>query len=303
MTLRRSLLITAVLASDSAAAQAAPKVLTVADDMDSRRIFKNPEEAVAYLTHCGETFSDFGSIPLAAPGVDEEGNFDPAIYNDSMHVMVATLRNVGKGVKAIVVAPIPTLDAVLADPAAREWLTDRVLNKELNHVAVRALRTAEDISVVVDQMPTTLAAYYSTARESSGIMETFNALYKQLNEIMSKKVPSWAKARLVKSDLKRALESKGYAEEYYPALENRGEGKDSLFVVALQLAVQAAKLKGLDPTIFERWKETRDAKKFTGAPEEEAEDFDIDSLSAALVAAPAEGEKKAEPEAEPAPAE
>lgn len=263
-------------------------IKTVADDMDARRVFNTVGEAVAYLTHCGETFSDFASTPLAAPGIDDEGNFDPAIYSEGTRIMVGTLRKAKEGVKAIVVAPFPSLEQVLADPAAREWLVSKVLDKELNHVAVRPLREADNIENVVDQMPTGLAAYISTARESSGIMETFNALYKQINETLGKKVPSWAKARLVKSDLKRCLESKGYAEEYYAQLENRGEGKDSLFVIALQLGVSAAKLKGLDPTIFERWTETRDAKKFTAGAEEEAEDFDIDSLAGALAAQPAE---------------
>lgn len=278
----------AVFATDAATAQApaataAPK--TVANDMDSRRVFDDVESAANYLNHCNETYSDFGSIPFVGTGIDSEtGEFDPAIYTKDMRIMVATLSKKGGGVKAIVVAPIPTLDAVLADDAAREWLVSKVLDKEFNHVAVRGLREAEDVSTVADTIPTTLAGYYSGARESSGIMESFNELYKVLNETMAKKAQVWAKARLTKADLRKSFESKGYAEEYYAYLENRGEGKPSLFVVALQVAKQVATMRGLDPTIFDRWLETRDAKKFTGQEQEETEDFDIDSISAALVA-------------------
>lgn len=262
----------------------AAKALTVADDMDSRRIFSNTEEAATYLNACGEKFSDFGEIPLAAPGIDSEGNFDPAIYVDGMVPMVATLRKAKGGVKAIVVAPIPSLDYLLADTAGRAWV-EKIIQKELNHVAVRALRDAEDISTVVDQMPTTRDAYISSARgEGGGILETFNELYKAINATLSSKIPVWAKARLIKSDLKKCFESKGFAQEYFPALENRGEGKPSLFVMALQLGIASAKQKGLDPTIFERWIESRDAKVFNPAEEADDDDLDIENLTESLMA-------------------
>jgi hypothetical protein len=258
---------------------------TVGDDMAARRIFANPEEAANYLNQCGESFSDFANIPLAAPGIDEEGNFDSAVYVDGMVPMVATLKNQKTGVKAIVVAPIPTLDFLLSDDAGRQWV-EKIIQKELNHVAVRPLRDAEDISTVVDQMPTTRDAYISSAREGgSGILETFNELYKLINSTLAGKVPVWSKARLIKGELKKAMESAGYAAEYYPALENRGEGKDSLFVVALNLGINAAKKKGMDPTIFERWLATRDAKKFSAQDQDDADDFDVDSLTDSLMEA------------------
>lgn len=256
-------------------------VKTVADDMDSRRIFATTDEAAAYLNLCATSFSDFASIPLAAPGIDSEGDFHPEVYIDGMVPMVATLRKAKGGIKAIVVTPVPTLDFLLSDEAGKAWV-ERIIQKELNHVAVRPLREAEDISTVVDQMPTTRAAYISSARESSGILETFNELYKAINATMSAKIAVWNKARLTKGELKRCMESKGYAEEFYPALENRGEGKDSLFVLALNLGTNAAKAKGFDPTIFDRWGATRDQKAFTAA-EAEADDFDVSDLTDSLM--------------------
>jgi hypothetical protein len=269
-------------ADDAAAAGAAktPDVKTVADDMDSRRIFDNIEEAIAYLTRCSEELSDFADIPIAGAGMDSEGNFDPQVYTDDMQVMVATLRKAKEGVKAIVVAPIPKLDVILANAEGKDW-AQKILHKELNHVAVRALRDAADVSTVADQIPTTLGAYVSTQREASGIIESFNELYKGLNATMGGKVPVWTRARLTKGELKRALESKAYAEEYYPALENRGEGKDSLFVVALQLGIAAAKQKGLDPEIFQRWTNTRNLKALT--VEDDEEDFDLASLTESML--------------------
>lgn len=301
-------------ATDSKTAVAAktPAPKTVLEDMDSRRIFTTTADAAAYLTKCATEISDFGTTPAALVGIvpNEAGDgvdFDPAVYTESMNVMVAVLRNqkVAGKVKAIVVAPVPTIDSVLADPSAKAWL-EKIMQKELNHVAVRPLREAEDITTVSDQIPKTLGAYTSGSREQTGIVETFNELYKQLNDTMSANIAVWKKARLVKSDLKRAFESKGFAEEYYPSIENRGEGKDSLFVTALQIGINAAKRKGMDPTIFERWLSGRDAAKFDAANVEEDDDFDVDSLTSSLMDEPAAAAAPAADEAktdEPAAAE
>lgn len=275
-------------AADDAAAAGAAKVpapKTVADDMESRRIFANADDAVAYLTKCAADFTDFESTPFASAGVDSEGNFDPEVYTDQMDVMVATLSKKGGGIKAIVVAPVPKLDALLAADGGRTW-AEKILQKEFNHVAVRVLREAADVSTVVDQMPTTIGGYTSSQRESSGIAATYDELYKGLNATMAGRVPVWAKARLTKGELKRALESKAYAEEYYPALENRGEGKDSLFVMVLNLGASIAKAKGLDPAIFARWSDTRNAKTLA-ATEEDGDDFDLASLTESMLKADA----------------
>jgi hypothetical protein len=286
----------------------APKVKTVADDMASRRIFPNITEATAYLQAANTEFSDFPKLVesggLAAAGMDEEGDFDSAIYTPETAVMVALLRRQGKGVKAIVVAPIPTLDQLLANEGGWQWV-DRIIQKELNHVAVRHLREAEDVSTVVDQIPTTLEAYITSSRDGGGgIMETFDELYKNINATLAAKLPVWAKMRFTKSELKKAMESKGYASEYYSATEDY-KGR-SLFVDAINLGILVSKRKGLDPTIFERWLTTRDNKAFTAGDEsDEDEGFDLEALTDSLLsedAAPAEAPAAEGTEAEaPAP--
>lgn len=276
--------------STTAAAQPA-QTKTVKEHMTARRIFPDVASAVAYLGLCAESFSDWADTTFAAPGIDSEGNFDPAIYSADMDVMVSKLMRIGKKgedstVKAVVVAPVPKLSVILADESAKAWL-EKIVHKELNHVAVRALREAEDVSTVIDQMPTTLAGYIESGRAGSGILESFNALYKQINATLSGPFPVWARYRLIKTELRKAMESKGYAQANYAALEDyRGKGIDSgLFVTAINLGVAAAKRKGLDPTIFERWLATRDQKVFDLAESEDDDaEFDLDSMTDSLLA-------------------
>lgn len=281
------------MASTAPATAAAPKTLTVIEGMESRRVFSTIDLATNYLNDSATRFSDFESHPLVTNGLTSDGELDPNVYTPLMRVMVAVLANRGakKGdpstVKAIVVTPIPTLDSVLADPAAREWLSSKVLDKELNHVAVRALRNADDVESVQDQMPLTLADYISSSRESTGgIMETFNSLFKGIIASIGAKSVPWAKRRFTKAELKKALESKAYALEVYPEIEDRGDnpktGKPfpSLFVMANQLGIREAEKAGLDPAIFNKWLAERDTKVFTAAQAaDESDDFDLDDLA------------------------
>lgn len=271
------------------AAPAAAKPKTVIEHMDSRRMFDTTDAAMAYVNQCGESFADFDAIPAVVNGLieDEEGaaTLDPAIYTDSMRVMVAVLaqRGAKKGepstAKAIVVTPAPTIDAILSDDAGRKWL-EKIIDKELNHVAVRALRNADDPTTVAGDMPLTLADYVTPSRDSTGgLMESFDKLFKGIIATFAAKSPQWAKRRLIKTELKKALESKAYALEYYPELEDRGD-KPSMFVMALQLGVRESEKQGLDPAIFSKWLDERDAKtlnvKTTG---DEDDDFDLDDLA------------------------
>lgn len=256
---------------------------TVANDMASRRIFPTPEEAVEYLTAASDQFEDFADTPVAAPGleVNEEGAvvLNPEIYTPEMDVMVSLLRKQGKGVKAIIIAPVPKLSVLIDSQAGHDWI-EKIIHKELNHVAVRHLRDAADVRAYIDQMPTTIEGYITSERGTGGIIETYNELYKGIDAVLSERLGVWRKARLTKGEFKKALESKGYALEFYPALEDYNGA--SLFEKALSIGITAAKRKGLDPTIFERWEETRATKAFT-PDEDEDEELDLDALTDALV--------------------
>lgn len=295
------------MATEATAAASTPKPKTVLEDMDSRRMFDTPELAAQYLNQMGETLSDFASAPMVLKGVDAEGNFDPSIYTDSMRVMVAVLtqrvKDAPSKVQAIVVTPAPTLDSILANPLGKDWL-QKIVDKELNHVAVRPLRAPKDgdtLDTLAEQMPTTLEGYVSSQREGGGILETYNELARGIIDAIAKKSKPWQKARLTKPELKSAMASKAYAAEYYPTLEDRGEGKESLFVMALNFAKQVAVSKSLDPAIFDKWLTTRDEATLVSKSDDSDDDgdFDLDSLTfAEPEQKPAEADAAAEVQTE-----
>lgn len=287
------------------------KVLTVLEDMDSRRLFDTTEEAEAYIAKCQSDFADFGGYPVAAVGITEEG-FDQDIYNESMRVCVAVLTKRGEGpnstiVHCIVIYPSPRLSAILGVEDAEsltnvpgiDWLTG-ILEKELNHVAVRQLRKAEDaqgIADAVESMPTTIADYITSGREAgSGIVETYNTLWQLIKKAIGARAKPFALANLSKKEMRKAMESASYASATYPVLENRVDKKGepaSLFVKAAQLGQLLAKESSLDPTIFDRMIANRDETIIDVADDED--DFDLEAMAASLTKAeePAESEQPA----------
>jgi hypothetical protein len=301
--------------NDSTTEAKEAKVLTVIDDMDNRRLFDSTEDAAAYIAKCQADYPDFNGYPVAAAGLTEEGDFDPEVYTDDMRIAVSVLTQRGEGagsstVKAIVIYPSPKVNAILGidDEAWKEYVSSNtglewlsgIIEKELNHVAVRQLRKAENADEIADAiqtMPTTIEAYTTSGRESSGgVLQTYNDLWQLIKKAIGSKSTPFRLANLSKKELRKAMESSAYALTVYPKLEDRenkkGE-KESLFEVAANYGQVLAKAKGLDPTIFERMISTRDEKVIEAADDEDEGDFDFEAMAAELVAKP-EGEAATE---------
>lgn len=267
------------------------KFKTVIDDMEQRRLFDSTDEATAYIQKCQEELADFGSYPVAAVGLTDEGEFDPEVYTEEMRVAVSVLTKRGEGpnsttVHCITIWPAPKLEAVLADSQGMEWLAG-IMEKELNHVAVRQLRKAEnaqEIAEAVESMPTSLADFTTSGREAtSGILETFNQLWQMVKKAVGAKSKPFALANLSKKELRKAMESASYAATVYPQLEerqNKAGEKESLFVIAATFGQLLAKKESLDPTIFDRMLSQRDEKEIEVANDEE--DFDLEAMAASL---------------------
>lgn len=289
------------------ATEKAAKVRTVIDDMDNRRLFDSPEDAATYIAKCQTEFADFNSYPVAAVGLTDEGDFDPEIYNDSMRIAISVLTQRGEGagsstVKAIVIYPSPKLETVLESATGRDWLT-AIMEKELNHVAVRQLRKAENADEIADAiqtMPTTLDGYTTSGRESTGgILQTYNDLWQLIKKAIGAKSTPFRLANLSKKELRKGMESSAYALAIYPKLEDRENKKgerESLFEVAANYGLVLAKAKGLDPTIFERMISQRDEKVIEATDDEDEGEFDLEAMAAQLIAG--ESSEEAEEEAD-----
>ena len=288
---------------------------TVIDDMASRRLFDSTEEAGSYILKCQQDFADFGNYPAIFVGSTEDGNFDPEIYTEDMRVAVAVLTQRGEGknsstVKAIVIYPSPKVHAILgiapdAIPTGQgfDWLSG-IIEKELNHVAVRQLRKAEnedDLANAMESMPKTIGEYITSNREtSSGILETYNQLWQIIKKGMAAKFKSFSLANLSKKELRKAMESSSYAATVYPNLERKGSEKGSLFETAINFGLALAKKEGLDPAIFDRMNETRLEKEISAVEDEEEGDFDFEAMAAELTKKE-EAATPAEEGTEPAP--
>lgn len=292
------------------------KAKTALEDMAARKLFDTGASAIAYLAACQTDFADFGNYPIAAPGLseDEEGNlvFDPEIYNESMQIAVATLKERGEGansstIKAIVIFPSPKPEALIATDSGLDWIAGLVA-KEANHVAVRNLRKAtnvDEINDAIGQMPTTLEAYTTSAKESTGgILEVYNDLWQTIKKGIASKSKPFALANLSKKELRKAMESASYAAAVYPTLENRtlksGENA-SWFGIAAAFGKTLAETQGKDSTVFDRMLATRHEKAIEVADDEDSEEFDLSAMAATMTAKPAETQTEAAaPTPEPA---
>lgn len=290
----------------------APRVKSVLEDLSPKSpyYFDSTDDAANFLTKQQEDIPDFEDYPFIANGIDpDSGDFNPDVYTDATRVMVHVLTNRGTTskdaqgneiktpatIRAIVVTPVPRISAIEADDLGRKWL-DKIINTQIAHVAVAVLRKSEDLNLARRDMPGVitetvpgnegeepleierfnLASFFS-GRESGGIMETYDKLFRGIIDGFSIKSKAWKRARLNKAELKKALESKAYALAVYSPLEDRGD-KPSMFVMAAQVGIREAKEAGLDPTVFEQWLESRDDKAASTGADEEDDDFDLDDI-------------------------
>lgn len=286
------------------------KTKTVRDDMPAKRYFDNVELAAAALKSDLGIYSDIGELPVVSPvdakrnaaglGLDESGNFvfDAELFPADMRVMISTLSTRVDGdkskIKGIVVAPVPSFEAILADETGKAWL-EKIVGTELQRIAVAGLRdrkvngvqeTTDIQSIeVLDSMPKTLADFVTSNRGgSSTLLQAFEDNWKSIKAALAQLSPAWKRANLSKREFKFGMSSKAYAYQYYPTIEENKAG--SLFVMAIQaFSIEAGKT-GADTSIFDQWLANRENNVIDIDAEEDADEFDFSALAAALNKAP-----------------
>lgn len=267
------------------------KVKTVIDDMPGRTIVGTTTEAAATIARYMNEYADFNSYDLVAPGLGQDDTgalvFDPAIYTADMRVMIATVeKRISQGnsqIVAIVITPVPTVEAILADEAGKLWL-GKTVDTALNAAAVRELRKKDAKATdpaILEAMPKTLADYVTSSRGgSSTLLEAYESLWRDVKSVLGEMSKAFKLANLSKKEFRRAMESKAHAERFYPMVENTKNG--SVFEFAIKAFKTEAVDRGFDSSIFDRWLANRDTFEIDANDDDDGEELSLDSLSAAL---------------------
>lgn len=251
----------------------------------TRILFDSVDEATNRLQTALEATESFYGLPVALP-LDKEGEFDSTLFGDGMQVAIATVgarvdvSNEKKvvGIKGIVLFPMPSLDAYIADEAGKEWLS-KIATKESAHVAFRAYREAESMEEFLsaaDRAPKTLSDYVTEAERAGGIdTEVFDTVWKSLRPQITKDKPEIAKflSGVNKPDIIKSIRSVAYANEddHTAALEKAG-----VFKWIAALTIKGAESAGLDASSVKEWLAGRDELKLTRPAKK---DLDLSALA------------------------
>lgn len=249
-------------------------------DVSQRSIFPTVDSAMEYIGKLVELMGE-DQLPLHmyGYGMDDEGEVTakegeewPEGFNAAV-ILLQSQQEVDDGEgglkkrqipHTILLRPFPTVEQLLADTAGEKMIRS-VLEKELNHRAVRPLRTADNLAAVLGEVPASIAAFCSSGRESGGaILGAYNELYAQVHDYVKGKIDRVSRARLIKAEMKKCLENTSYANHYYTALEEAND-----FKTLLSCFIALGLKKGVDVTIFESWAATRDEQSFDGASDDE----------------------------------
>lgn len=250
-------------------------------DIPGRQVFNaGPDAPAAALTYLQKIMATPGAdkLPSVVYGLTESGAIDWAKYA-GQDIMVIMLRNKGAGYRALVVQPTPTQEAFLSSDAAKGWIRD-LLETQIAHKLVRTLRAQKGdlekpiTESEINQIPHSIEDYVATHR-LGGAVALWNKNAKVVIDAISAKVPAFAAQRFTKDLLRKAIESKPFADAIYPALE----GAD-LFVKAANALITKGKKDGSDTSLIESWLAERATKQAADVESSEGlDDFDADDIT------------------------
>jgi hypothetical protein len=260
-------------------------------------------DAIAALNKASAETDDFKGIPVYLQGVTVgEVDGKPAyiadesaedMYADShatlAYVAGSARSKEGASIKAVVMFPTPTLDAVLANADAHSWL-DKITNKELRHVAFRGYRDADtyaELNAGYESAPTTLEAYLAshargTAEEIDS--DTFDAIWPSYRKHLVKDNPALVKILPAKQEIIKSIRSKSYADAMHSELEAK-----NVFLALAATIVQIATSQDspLDASAIKEWAKNRNtvsiaAKVVSDDDLSKVQAFDPSAAAAAL---------------------
>jgi len=172
---------------------------------------------------------------------------------------------------AIIVWPVPGIEALATDRQGLEFLADTVNRAAMDQI-LRPFRNRkpEEFGTAATECPTTIAEFAST-RTREGIYKAFTELAPGILSNLRQKFPGVeAFKKMTPAFLRSCLENKAFALDFSEELENKGFWKR-----IIDLMQASADKAGLSTQVFTLWKETRDAQTVKSV-----EDVDFDSFFA-----------------------
>jgi hypothetical protein len=171
--------------------------------------------------------------------------------------------------------PIPSLEGLLDDERGEEMVRE-VIRKELNHRAVRKLRTAENVLAMASEMPLSIESF-AVSQSGGGVagLVAFDdhwllysstlAKHPAVGAVWGSRFPGGKG----KAAIRGAIENAARARALFPELEAFGpEGKEeSLFVRLLQAVIKKAESQGQDTSLLRAWLDTRDQQTYEAGEE------------------------------------
>jgi len=219
----------------------------------------------------GETLADaHDAVEIATLTAETEGvkvaqNFkDGEELPDGFGLLVRPVSKRGKGLQGVVVAAMPTLEAILAHEKGEQFVRDAMLSV-LSDKLVAAVRGRGDDAVFGGTMPFTLADFLAPAKRDGGL-PAFNIVANLFVQALKKK----GAKKMTKGLLRQICESTAFAEAEFPTV-----GQEQWVNVINTMASKATK-EGESDAIFNHWLATRDQVEIV------SDDLNLDDLSGLL---------------------
>lgn len=195
---------------------------------------------------------------------------------------IETPEGKSNGIIGLAVYPAHTVESLMQAAEGADWL-NRIAQKEIGLVAFRRLRlteedSLEDMNAAAAAMPTA-ASDFTVARTASGggAFEVFDSNWVDFRKMLGTNEANADLAKMLtpKASVLKAIRSKAFAEQAFPALEDRGLIVKVAQFFAATLSNLAAsgdvEVQG-DVTAIDRWIDGRENLDLTETVTESALD-------------------------------
>jgi hypothetical protein len=194
--------------------------------------------AIAAKEECGAVPVAIAGYGVVRVGDFAESNAEAALPDagEAGYVLstagirgIETPEGKSNGIIGLAVYPAHTVESLMQAAEGADWL-NRIAQKEIGLVAFRRLRlteedSIEDMNAAAAAMPTA-ASDFTVARTatSGGAFEVFDSNWVDFRKMLGTNEANADLAKMLtpKASVLKAIRSKAYAEQAFPALEERG---------------------------------------------------------------------------------